>query len=773
MSGQAIAIALVIVSGVATFIMSISTLDSLVLTKTSFYRDYGFAEVFAGLKRAPESLSDRIRDIPGVDRVETRVTAIVKLDIEGFEEPVMAELVSIPDNGQPLLNRTYIRSGRTIEPGRDEEILVVETFAEEHGLTPGDSIKAVINGKLKNLTIAGIVLSPEYIYQISPGAIFPDFKRFGVIWMGRTALGAAYDMEGAFNDVTMSLSEGAVLNEVLDRLDDLLEPYGGRGAYGQDDQVSNRILTEEFKNLERMGAIFPIIFLSVAAFLINIVITRLVNTQREQIAVLKAFGYTNTTIGIHYIKLIVVIVIVGVAGGIVAGVWLGKGLSDLYIEFYRFPFLKYELKPWVVVAAAFVSVGSAVLGAINAVRRAAALPPAEAMRPEPPVSYRETFLERAGFKRYLSQPTRMIMRHIERRPVKSLLSVIGIASACAIMMVGSFQEDAMDFMVDVQFGLQQREDLSVNFVEPTSRKALFELESIDGVHFGEPFRSVPARLKFEHRSYRTSIEGVERGGDLHRIVGRDLEEIPIPASGVVLTDHLGKILGVKPGDMLTVEVLEGSRPVREVKVVALASQYLGLWAYMDIGALNHLMREGNAISGVHLSADSKKISGIYKAIQEMPRVAVTIVRESSIKNFYESIAETLLIFTSINTLLAGTIAFGVVYNSARIALSERGRELASLRVLGFTRGEISYILLGELAVLTLAAIPLGFLIGRGFCAYIASNLQTDLYRVPLILEKSTYSFAAAVVLLSACISSVIVKTQLDRLDLVEVLKTRE
>lgn len=773
MRGQAIAIALVIVGGVGTFIMSRSTLDSLNTTRNAYYRDYRFAEVFASLKRAPESLVKRIREVPGVEGVETRVVAAVKLDIEGFNEPVTGRLVSLPEGGESLLNRLYLREGRMVSPGRYDEVMVIDTFARAHGLKPGDKLSIIINGRLKRLTIVGTALSPEYIFQISPGALFPDFKRFGILWMARTALAAAYDMEGAFNDVTIDLSDGARLNDVIDLVDDLLEPYGGLGAYGRKDQVSHNILTEEFRQLGNLAVIFPVIFLGVAAFLLNTVVSRLVSIEREQIAVLKAFGYSNLAVALHYVKLVLCIVLVGVLGGVVAGVWLGKGLSGLYAEFYRFPFLSYELRASVVAIAALVSLGAAMVGTLGAVRRVAALSPAEGMRPEPPVSYRETFIERLGLKAFFSQPTRMILRHIERRPVKSMLTITGIALAAAIMMVGNFQKDSIDFMVDVQFHMSQREDLSVMFVEPTSRRALHELESIEGVLYGEAYRSVPARLKFEHRSYRTALQGVEPGGDLQRILDSDLEAIELPRSGVVLTDHLGKILGVGPGDVLRVEVLEGSRPVREVQVVALTKQYIGLWAYMDLGALNRLMREGDAISGVHLAVDEEHRDAIYATIREMPRVASTIVRENSIRNFYETMAETLLIFTSINTMLAATIAFGVVYNSARISLSERSRELASLRVLGFTRAEISYILLGELAVLTLAAIPLGFLIGRALCAFIASSIESDLYRIPLVLEPSTYSFAAAVVLVSACVSGFIVGRKLNRLDLVAVLKTRE
>jgi putative ABC transport system permease protein len=773
MRGQAFAIALVIASGVATFVMSISTLDSLRLTQSTFYQEYRFAQVFASLKRAPESVRLRIAEIPGVAKVETRVIAAVNLDIADFPEPVTGQLISIPDAGEPLLNKLYIRQGRLVEPGRNNEVVVGEVFAQAHGFKPGDKLGAIINGRRKTLTIVGIAISPEYVYQISPGAIFPDFKRFGVLWMGRIPLSTAYDMEGAFNNVVLSLSTEARLNEVIHRLDALLETYGGLGAYGRKNQLSHRYLSEEFRQLGQMAAIFPVIFLGVAAFLLNIVVSRLVSTQREQIASLKAFGYSNLAISLHYVKLIILIVLLGVAGGLAAGAWFGKGMSEMYMDYYRFPSLTYKLRFSVGVNAALVSTAAALIGTLYAVRSAVMLRPAEAMRPEPPSIYRESLVERMGLKQLLSQPSRMIIRHIERKPVKALLSAIGISLACAIMMVGSFFKDAVDFMVMVQFGLSQREDLAVTFVEPTSRRALYELQRLPGVKYGEVFRAVPARFRFQHRSYRGSIQGVEPGSDLQRLLNAELQPIEPPAAGIMLTDHLGKMLGVRPGDLLTVEVLEGSRPIRQITVAALVSQYIGVSGYMQIDALNRFMREGNAVSGVNLAMDERYKSEIYNALKEMPRVAGIVQRKEAVKNFYKTMGEQILVFAFFNTLLAATIAFGVVYNSARIALSERSRELASLRVMGFTRAEISYILLGELAVLTLVAIPLGFVIGYSLCAYMIIYLQTDLFRIPLILEPSTYAFAASVVVVSAGISGLIVRRKLDRLDLIAVLKTKE
>ncbi|MBI5238749.1 MAG: ABC transporter permease [Deltaproteobacteria bacterium] len=773
MKGQFLAIALVIASGVATFVMSLSTLDSLSMTREAYYADYRFADVFAPVKRAPESLKARISGMQGVETVETRVVAPVNLDIEGFPEPVVGRIISIPGDGEPLLNRLYMRNGRYNEPGRDNEVVVNESFAEAHGLKPGDKIGAIINGRQKALTIAGIALNPEYIYQIGPGAVFPDFKRFGVLWMGRAPLAAAFGMEGSFNDIALTLTPGASLEDVVSRLDAVLAPYGGAGAFGRKDQTSHHFLSEELRQLGTLAAVFPVIFLGVAAFLLNVVMGRLISTEREQIAVLKAFGYANRAIAVHYTKLVIVAVLMGVAMGIGLGIWFGKGLSNIYMGFYKFPFLRYELMPRVVAEAVFVSVAGAMLGTLHAVRRAALLPPAEAMRPEPPASYRETVIERMGLGRFLSQPTRMIFRHIERRPIKSLLSIIGIAFACGIMMTATFQDDAITYIVDAQFGQAQREDLAVTFVEPASGRAKGELMSMNGVLNAEPFRAVPVRLKFRNKSFRTLIQGFKAKGDLHRLLDARLRPVELSPDGIVLTDYLGKYLGVRPGETITVEVLEGARPVKETAVESFVSEFVGASAYMEIGALNRFMKEGDVISGAFLAVDEPRQNEIYTALKHMPRVAGTVIHKRALESFYETLAETVLFFTFVAALLGGTISFGVVYNSARINLAERGRELASLRVLGFTKAEISYILLGELAALTLAAIPVGFLIGQGLCAYLVSKLQTDLYRIPLVLNPDTYAFAAAVVLGSAVISGLIVRREIDRLDLVAVLKTKE
>lgn len=770
---QALAIAMVIVSGVAIFIMSLSTLDSLYETRESYYRNHHFAEIFSSLKRAPLSLVKRIEEIPGVDKVETRVVAYVNIDVAGFSDPVSGHLLSLPDNSSGLLNQIYLRKGRLLEPDRDNEIVLSEEFANAHDLQMGDTLRATINGRRKTLTVVGHALSPEYIYQIAPGAMFPDYLRYGVLWMARKPLATAYDMDGAFNNVTLTLSKDGNEQDVIDRLDELLKSYGGIGAYARKDQLSNRFLSEELKQQQTIATVFPIIFFGVAAFLLNVVISRLISLEREQIATLKAFGYSNFAVGLHYAKLVLMILGIGIIGGVGAGIWMGKGMSNIYMELYSLPFMIYVLKPEVIIAAALISIMVAMLGTLYAVRNAVRLAPAQAMRPEPPAMYHATLVERLGLQRWFSQPTRMILRHIERRPLKSLLTTLGISMACGTMMTGGFQEDSINHMVDVQFGLSQRADITAIYTEPTSQRSLYSLRSLRGIEHAEGFRVVPARLQFEHRSYRTSVQGIQPDGELMRLLDTELNVIRLPQDGVILTDYLAELLHIEVGDMLTIEVLESNRPTVQVPVVGTAKEYLGVNVYMQREALNRLLKEGNVISGAMLKVDELYQREVYSELKGMPRIAGVVEQKSAIKSFYETMAETILFFTFITTLLGGSIAFGVVYNSMRIALSERHRELASLRVLGFERGEVAYILLGELALLTLVAIPMGMLIGYGLCAYLAFEFDSDLYRVPLVLGINVYAFSALVVIGSSIISAIMIWRNLAHLDMVAVLKSKE
>ena len=773
MKGQAIAIALVMACGVATFVMSLSTLASLQITQEAYYERYRFAHVFAHCKRAPNALAQRIAAIPGVAKVQTRVAVDVTLDVAGLSEPAVGHLVSIPDRQGPGLNEIHLRKGRYIEPGRRGEAIVSEAFADKHTLEPGTSVIAIINGKREELHIVGVALSPEHVLQIRAGEMLPDDIRYGIFWMGYTELASAFDMDGAFNDVTLTLMRGASEPEVLRQLDALTEPYGGIGAYGRDDQMSNRFLTDEIKQLRTMSVLAPSIFLSVAAFLLNVVITRLISTQREQIAALKAFGYTKQEIGWHYLQFVLLIVAVAVALGFGVGIWLGRGMTAMYTEIYRFPIFYFRLEPSIFALGLLISIGAGVLGTLNAVRAAVILPPAEAMRPEPPADFRPTLVERLGMERMLAQSARMVLRQLERKPVKSGLSCLGIAMAASVLVLGQFSKDAIDYLMDFQFTLAQRQDMTVSFVETCSAGVIHELDHLPGVMRSEPYRAVAVRLRHGHRNERVAIMGLVADPEVNRVMDIHERSHSMPPQGMVMSEKLAEMLALKVGDIVRVEVMEGERPVREVPVVQLVRDLAGMNAYMHIDSVHTLMREGETYSGAYLVADPSRMDELFHELKRTPKVAGVTVQQAALQSFKDTIRENLMRMQFFNVLFAGIIAFGVVYNTARISLSERSRELATLRVIGFTRGEISAILLGELGVLTLIGIPLGLFMGYGLAAFMVWFMETEMFRIPLVVSQQTFAFASTVVIIASLLSGLVVRRRLDHLDLVSVLKSKE
>ena len=772
MRGQALAIALVIASGVATYILSESTIDSLVYTQRDFYSSTRFAEVFASLKRAPLALAGSIAEIPGVAHSEVRVAAPVKLEVPGFAEVVNGLILTLPDAASGI-DRLYLRSGRFPDPDEDDAVVINESFAEAQGLHPGDTVAATINGRLKTLKIAGVVLSPEFVYLLRPGDFFPDYKRYGVFWMNRKPLSMAYGMDGAFNDVILTLAPGATQAAVISRLDRLLGPWGGVGAIGRDDQTSHHYLTEEVNQLRVQATIMPAIFLGVAAFLLNVVIGRLIRQQRETVAILKAFGYGNGAIAAHYLKLVGLIVVVGAVTGTAVGAWLAHGLSGIYSEFFRYPYMHFVLRPQVPLVASGISAGAAFLGTIEAVGRASSMSPAQALHPEPPLVFHETWLERAGARNVLSQGGRMILRNIARRPVKSALTMLGVALACSIVTVGGLFNDAVSYMVDVQFNRSEHADLTVTFTDTTSPRAVSELAGVPGTTKAEPFRFVPVRLRNGNHSYRTAIQGYPTDATLFQLRNTALQPVRVPQSGLLLTDFLARRLDVHPGDRVTIEVLSGARQVVSARLAGVVKEFAGMNAYMSMDAVQRMLPEERGISGVRLRVARGHEQEVYAALRDRPRVAAVTSRAAAMRSFHDLMAQNILIYAAVMLFLAGTIAVGVIYNSTRVALSERAFELATLRVLGLTHREIGYILLGETGLLTLIAIPAGFAIGYGFAAYVAYRLASALYRVPVVLERATLGRAALVIVVATVLSSIYAYVRLGRLDLVAVLKTRE
>jgi putative ABC transport system permease protein len=773
LKGQVLAIALVMACGIATFILAFGALNSLLETRDAYYDRYRFADIFANLKRAPISLTENIRQIPGVAQVYDRVVFGATLDLPGMTEPATGKLISFPDSGQPPLNRLFLKRGRLLEPHESDAILANEPFATAHNLNPGDHLKMVINGHKREMLIVGIVLSPEYIYSIAPGGMLPDNQRCGVFWTGRRALEAAVNMEGAFNDIVLGLTRGADRAEVRRQLDLLLAPYGGLISYGREDQTSNWYVANELEQLRTVGVTIPMIFLGVAAFLLHIVMGRLIAIQRQQIGMLKAIGYSNVEIGFHFVKFVLVIVLTGSLLGVAGGYWTGSGVTAMYARYFYFPLLRYDPSTQVIATAILISTAAAMSGAFAAIRATVTLPPAEAMRPPTPTIFKTTLIERLGLQKSLSQPARMILRHIGRRPFKAALSSLGIAMALAIFIGASFTTDAMKFILDVQFDVAQREDINLTFTEPKNMDALDNVRHLPGVFRAEPVRTVAADLRAGHFSHRGGVTGIASNAELSRMIDDKQRPVALPENGIVLSRTLAEKLHVRAGQKITLDVLEEKRPSVEVQVAAVVDEFIGTSAYMALPALNRLMKEGPVITGAAILLDPLYKNAFFAHVKATPAIAGIAVMAAARQVFEATMAEHIKVMTSFHILFAGLIAFGVVYNTAQIALSERSSELASLRVLGLTKEEIGYILLGELGLLVIMAIPLGMAIGYFLAWWLSQAFTTELYRIPLVVGAPVFANACLVVLASAALSGLAVWHRIETLDLIAVLKTRE
>ena len=769
---QVLAIALVLAAGVATLILGNGAYSSLSDTRALYYAENRFADVFADVTRAPRSLLPEIEAIPGVLAAEGRITRLGLLDLPWMVEPGSVMLVSLPANGHEGLNRLYLRQGRLPDPQSAREVLISENFATAHKLGPGATLPVLMNGQRRELTVTGIALSPEYIYAIGPGEMMPDPRRFGVVWAPRASLEAAYDLQGAFSNIVLKLAPGANEAAVIAELDRLTAPYGGNGATGRADQMSHAFLDAELKQLWAMVRVLPPIFLAVAAMLVNMTLSRLITLEREQIGLLKAIGYSPTAIALHYVEFVVMIAMVGIAIGFVAGAWLGVGLAQMYARFFTFPYLIFTRDPQLYGLAAVFTLAAAVLGATQAVRRVVSLPPAIAMLPPAPAT---SHRRNEGLARLLSlrQTGVMVLRHLVRYPLRTASSVLGVSMAVAILVASLWSFASIDRMIDVTFFRTERHDAVVFFGAAQPRAAEFAAQKMPGVMVAEPFRSVAARISHRNLSKRVGLMGKPAEPVLARVLNPDLAPMALPEAGLIISEALAEALDVRPGDLVTVEVLEGRRSVVQIPVSGLSVGYVGLGATMEIGALNRLMGEGALISGVNLQLDSTQKAEFFAAAKAAPKTLLVMVSALTIQRFRDTLAENINVMITVYVGLAGIIAVGVVYNFARIALSEQGRELASLRVLGFTRAEVAGVLFGELGTVVLLAQPIGWVIGYGIGLAMVMAFSSDLYRVPFVIGREVFAWASLVVLAAALLSALLIKGRIDRLDMIEVLKTRE
>ena len=778
LGSQALTIALVVASAIGGFTGCLSAVDALDQARERFYAQAHFADLFVALKRAPDGLAAQLQALPGVAAVQTTVQTLARVTLPGSSDPVLGQFIGLERRGQAGqpgagLNQLSLRFGQWPAQGSaasgELQVLVSEGFATAHQLASGATLTALINGRQRVLRITGVALSPEYIFAGLWG--MPDVRGFGVFWLDKRALAAAIDMGGAFNHAAFRLAPGASGAHSLAAIDRALAHNGALPAVTRAEQASHAMLDNEIKEQRVMGTLLPSIFLLVASFLIHVFTARLIAQQREQLALLKALGYGHAAIAWHYFKLVAPMVLAGYGLGLLLGYALGQMITGLYVEFFHFPVFDYGLGPDLALLSLLLVLATAVLGTLMPLAALVRLSPAAAMRAPAPAHYRAALLERLSLRPSLA--LRMVLRNMERRPLRTALTTLGVAAAVAIVVMGNFFRDAVAVIVDANFNLALRADLVVWTTDAVDAGAARALARLPGVLQVESARSVPVRFVHGQRVQSGQIQGVPAGAVLNRIIDVELRQAQPGAQGLMLSDRLAEKLGLRLGDTVTVEILDGQRRSRSLVLERTVQDMMGLNAYMDLQALHRLLGEGALATQFALALQGGAEPGVLRATQALPRVAGAFSKSTLLRNLQDISARNILIMGSVLTAFASVIAVGVVYNSARIALGERYWELASLRVLGFTRAEVSAILLGELALVIALALPLGMALGWALTHVLVRLMRSDHLLLPVHISPASFAAAALCMVGAALASALVVRRRIDQLDLVAALKARE
>jgi putative ABC transport system permease protein len=775
---QVLTIAMVVAIGVSGFVGMFAVHQSLKTSRDAFYRDNRLADVFVGVKRAPIHLRERLAALDGVAEVKLDVLFDAQVDLPGVIPPVTGRFIALDLStahaGRQGLNALTLKKGRWPERANSQgelEALVSDRFAAARNLKPGDVVHAILNGRRERIHLVGTAATPEYVFASQGGA--PDDSAFGIWWVDGLRLTEQFDMEGAFNQASLSLDSDVPELAVRTQVDRLLAPYGSIGAVGRDGQLSAKIVSDELASLKVMGTVLPAIFLAVAMFILNVVLSRQVATQRSQIAALKALGYTDGAIAWHYIQLALVIAGLGVFAGLGMSELIGRGMLGLYDEVFRFNGLAYATSPWLVLASTCIAAAAAAAGTWTAIHAVVRLRPAQAMQPPTPPAYSKTLVERLGLSRFLSTGARMVVRQVERRPLRAVFTITGIALAVALQISGAFWLDAIAHIVDVQFRQVQQGDVLVNFRRPVPPTVVQDLQRLPGVIDAEPYRTEPVKVSLRGRSEDTALSGYRGNARLLRLVDEQRGAVAMPPHGVVLSGLLARELGARVGDRVRIEFRLWNRRQVDVEVVDTVQSMFGKLLYMDLDAMNRLAGDGDGVADAALQVDPAAMTAFWGAVKTAPTIASVFDKAGSLEAFSERTSKNMGVFSSILTLFAVAMAVGIIYNAARISLSERAWELASLRVLGMTRAEVSVLLLAELGAELLIALPLGALLGWGLASAMMALMASDAIDFPVVIEPSTYASAALIVLAAGVASALLVRRQIDRLDLVSVLKVRE
>lgn len=768
----------IIAVGVGVFAGTMGAYRDLDGARARYYERYRISDFIVDLKRAPAGAVDEVARVPNVWDVRGRVSLAARVDLVGVDEPIMGVAVSVPEERRPVINDVFLKSGTWFTAGDEKEVILNEAFAEAHDLKPGSRVRVLLLDKEHDLLVVGTAMSPEFVYVIPPsGGLVPDPARFAVLYLPERFAQEACDLQGAFNQLVGRVRDHArpAVTRTLRRIEDELDPYGVTNVTPYWEQPSIRFLSDEVAGRRITAMTVPTLFLGVAALVLNVLMSRLVEQQRSIIGTLRALGYSRGALMQHYLTFGLLIGAMGAALGIGLGWWLQVSVNGLDRGIFRIPGIRASFYGSSALAGTGVSILFAILGTVKGVRRAASLEPAEAMHPPPPERGAKVWLERFDVLwRALPFRWKMIFRAILRNPFRSTVGLIATVVSTALVLATLSLFDSLDYLVAFQFNRVAHEDYTISLREPEGPRAASELGDLAGVSYVESQLAVACDLSNGPYEKRIGVMGLSRGSRLYTPLGANGIPVTVPEEGLLLDSKLAEILHVRPGDRIRLRPLIGQRRQVLAPVTGIVDGFLGLGAYADIAYLSRLLGEERS-ANVLLSTEDRRVSArtLMDDLKQRPAVIGFAQRRRSLTRIADTFGQAMGAQLALMIAFAGLIAFGSVLNAAMVSLSERRREVGTLRVLGYTPFQVGGIFSGESLTVNAVGIVLGLAGGVGLTYLLAAAYDTELYRFPVVIYPSRLAATVVIMLLFVLAAQWIVHGMIRMLPWLEVLNVKE
>jgi len=764
--------------GVACYVSMASAYNNLDAAKGRYYRQCRMSDFWIDVKKAPLAELDAVARLPGVAEIRPRIQFFATVDLDGVTRPLNGQVLSLPDRREPIINDVVLVRGGYFTDRRQNEVIVNAAFAEHHKLEPGQWIRLVLNNRRQELFIVGTAISSEFVYLLGPGAITPEPEHFGVFYIKRSYAEDVFDFDGAANQVLGLLAPEAKDRPQawLRRAELVLAPYGVFTTTPLADQPSNKYLSQEIEGLATFGIFMPAIFLAVAAMVLNVLLTRLAEQQRTVVGTLKALGYSDRQIFVHFLKFGVT---VGLAGGLLGaagGHVLAGYMTTMYRLFFEFPELQNRVFPGTLATALAISLAVAVAGSLRGARAVLRLEPAEAMRPKPPKQGGAVILERIGWLwRRLSSGWRMVLRDVLRSRLRTAAGVFAAMMGASVLVTSFMMVEATRYLIDFQFKWLLKSDIELAFKDERGQDALAEAAQLPGVDYAEPVLHVAGTFHHGPIEKQGGITGLIRGASLTVPRDRQARPIRVPSAGVAMTRKLADVLNVRRGDLIQFRPVKGLRRTHQIRVAEIADSYLGTAVYADIHFLSGLVGEELALTGVQLATDGddRQVGDLYRELKQLPGLQAVGARPDMVRSLEETILKTLWVSIGMLVMFAGMVFFGSIFNASMVSLAERQREVATLRVLGYGPWMIGSLLLRESMIVTTFGTALGMPLGYFWTVLAAISYESEMFRFPVVSSAGTWIWTAVLAVLFGLAAHLCVQWTIHRMDWLDALKASE